>query len=125
MVILAAIAWIAWIACAIVAWSTHTLGTLLVWSIPIPVIMVSLLISMRLLYRDRARTLSRSEGNADRQRKSIGRLSGTNATQKISLPSNPSVSCLPALPRGNRPQPRELAAPMPRTAISHLPARPG
>jgi len=57
MVILAAIASIAWIACVVVACSTHTLGTLLIWSIPIPVVMVSLLIGMRLLYLDRAQAL--------------------------------------------------------------------
>jgi hypothetical protein len=71
MVILAAIAWIA---CAVVAYSTHTLGTLLIWSIPIPVLMVSLLISMRLLYLDRAHafTLQRQRRSpAKEQRKAV------------------------------------------------------
>lgn len=74
MIILVAIAWIAWIACAVVAYSTHTLGTLLIWSIPIPVIMGSLLISMRLLYLDRAYafTLRRQRRSpAKEQRKAV------------------------------------------------------
>jgi hypothetical protein len=49
---------LAWIACAVVAYGTHTLGTLLICSIPVPVIMVSSLISMRLLYHDGAYAFS-------------------------------------------------------------------
>jgi hypothetical protein len=55
MVMMAALAWIA---CAVLAYAAHTLGTLLIWSIPVPVIMVSWLISMRLLYHDGAYAFS-------------------------------------------------------------------
>ena len=41
---------VAWIACAIVAFSNHTLWILLLWSIPIPAIMVPWLIWMRWHY---------------------------------------------------------------------------
>ena len=71
MIILVAIAWTA---CAIVGYSTHTLGTLLIWSVPIPVIMVPLLISMRLLYLDGAYafTLRRQRRSpAKEQRKAV------------------------------------------------------
>jgi len=55
MVMMAALAWIV---CAVVAYAAHTLGTLLIWSIPVPVIMVSWFISMRLLYHDGAYAFS-------------------------------------------------------------------
>jgi hypothetical protein len=44
---------LAWIACAVLAYAAHTLGTLLLWSIPIPVVMVAGLITMQRLYLDR------------------------------------------------------------------------
>jgi hypothetical protein len=44
---------LAWVACAIIAYATHTLGTLLLWSIPIPVAMVAMVITMPRLYLDR------------------------------------------------------------------------
>ena len=44
---------IAWIACAIIAYFAHTLGTLLLWSIPIPVVMMAVLIIMERFYLDR------------------------------------------------------------------------
>jgi membrane protein implicated in regulation of membrane protease activity len=44
---------LAWVACAIIAYATHTLGTLLLWSIPIPVVMVAIVITMPRLYLDR------------------------------------------------------------------------
>jgi hypothetical protein len=49
---------VAWIACAIVAFSNHTFLTLLCWSIPIPVIMVPLLFWMRWNYSDRWRVFT-------------------------------------------------------------------
>jgi len=42
-----------WIACAIVAYATGTLGTLLLWSIPIPVALVTMMVIMPRLYLDR------------------------------------------------------------------------
>jgi len=44
---------IAWIACAIIAYFAHALGTLLLWSIPIPVGMLAVLITMERVYLDR------------------------------------------------------------------------
>jgi len=44
---------LAWVACALIAYATHTLGTLLLWSIPIPVAMVAMVIAMPRLYTDR------------------------------------------------------------------------
>ena len=44
---------LAWVACAIIAYATHTLGTLLLWSIPIPVIMLAWAVTMQWLYLDR------------------------------------------------------------------------
>lgn len=43
---------IAWIACAIIAFSNHTLGMLLLWSIPIPGVMVPFLWWMRWYHHD-------------------------------------------------------------------------
>ena len=44
---------LAWVVCAIIAYATHTLGTLLLWSIPIPVAMVAMVITMQRVYLDR------------------------------------------------------------------------
>jgi len=44
---------IAWIVCAIAAYSDRTLGMLLLWSIPIPGVMVPMMIWMRWRYNDR------------------------------------------------------------------------
>jgi hypothetical protein len=44
---------LAWVACALIAYATHTLGTLLLWSIPIPVALVAMVVIMPRLYLDR------------------------------------------------------------------------
>ena len=63
---------LAWIACAIVAYATDTLGTLLLWSIPIPVVMAICLITMWWFYLDRVNVFTlrmhhRSPANEKRQ----------------------------------------------------------
>jgi hypothetical protein len=41
---------LAWIACAVVAYATHTLGILLIWSIPVVVFSVGSHLAVRLFY---------------------------------------------------------------------------
>jgi len=65
-----------WIACAIVAYATGTLGTLLLWSIPIPVIMLAWAVTMQWLYLDRVNAFTlrmhrRSSAKAKEQPKAI------------------------------------------------------
>jgi hypothetical protein len=67
---------LAWIACSIVAYATGTLATLLLWSIPIPVIMLAWAITMQWLYLDRVNALTlrmhrRSRAKAKDQRKAV------------------------------------------------------
>jgi len=67
---------LAWIVCAIVAYATHTLGTLLLWSIPIPVIMLAWGITMQWLYLDRPNAFTlrmHRRSPAREQRKAIRR----------------------------------------------------
>ena len=71
-----ALIWIGWIACALVAYATGTIGTLLLWSIPIPVIMLAWAITVQWLYLDRAnartfRMHRRSSANAEEQPKAV------------------------------------------------------
>ena len=67
-----ALIWIGWIACALVAYATGTIGTLLLWSIPIPVVMATCLITMWWFYLDRVNVFTlrmhhRSPANEKRQ----------------------------------------------------------
>jgi hypothetical protein len=65
---------LAWVACAIVAYATHTLGTLLLWSIPIPVTMLAWGITMQWLYLDRVNVFTlrmHRRSPAKEQRKAI------------------------------------------------------
>ncbi len=65
---------IAWVVCAIIAYFAHTLGILLLWSIPIPVVMAAVLITMERLYLDRVNVFTLRTGRrspAKEQRKAV------------------------------------------------------
>jgi hypothetical protein len=76
---------VAWFACAIIAYATHTLGTLLLWSIPIPVAMVAIVIIMPRLYLDRVNVFTlrmHRRSQAKEQPTAAGREGATEDTSE-------------------------------------------
>jgi hypothetical protein len=76
---------LAWIACAIVAYATHTLGTLLLWSIPIPVVMAACLTTMWWLYLDRVNVFTlrmHHRSPAKEQRKAVRQAGSPEAVRQ-------------------------------------------
>jgi hypothetical protein len=76
---------LAWVACAVIAYATHTLGTLLLWSIPIPVAMAAMVITMQRLYLDRVNVFTLRMHRRSRpkdQPSAVGREGGAEDTSQ-------------------------------------------